>query len=198
MNASPGYPAIRPRQKRPTQRRIGENPFYILGLSTDASRVEIEREGNKLLGMLKLGLSAVKTYLTPIGRYPRTEELVREAMAELRDPERRLVHELWAQLVPDPPPNPTPNPTIDAAPNPTINAAPKPTAHAGKSTAESGAAAPPPASSETAHTPDRSSGHHGDRNAPHPSEHERDILAAFGWRPRKRQRRPLTRRTRRS
>ncbi|WP_428261707.1 hypothetical protein [Haliangium sp.] len=79
-------------------RRIARNPFYVLGLGVEASRAEIEREGQKLLGMLALGLSSAKTYVTPLGRFERTEVDVREAMAELRDPERRLGHELWARM----------------------------------------------------------------------------------------------------
>lgn len=80
------------------RRRILHNPFYVLGLSVQASRAEIEREGQKLLGMLALGLSAAGVYETPLGPAPRTPEAVREAMAELRDPERRLIHELWARV----------------------------------------------------------------------------------------------------
>jgi hypothetical protein len=80
------------------RRRILHNPFYVLGLSVQASRAEIEREGQKLLGMLALGMSAARTYDTPLGPAPRTPEAVREAMAELRDPERRLIHELWARV----------------------------------------------------------------------------------------------------
>lgn len=77
--------------------RITGNPFHVLGLSPDCSRAEIEREGQKLLGMLELGLSAARTYHTPLGKFERTTESVREAMAELRDPDRRLGHELWAR-----------------------------------------------------------------------------------------------------
>jgi hypothetical protein len=78
--------------------RIAENPFYILGLPPGCARAEVEREGQKLLGMLELKLSAAQTYQTPLGPQPRTIEQVRQAMAELRDPEKRLAHELWARL----------------------------------------------------------------------------------------------------
>ncbi len=84
--------------------RIRENPFYVLGLRPAAGRMEVEREGQKLLGMLELGLSSAATYPTPVGPGARTPEKVRQAMAELRDPERRLVHELWARLDPAPAP----------------------------------------------------------------------------------------------
>jgi hypothetical protein len=80
--------------------RLAGNPFYVLELRPDCSRAEIEREGQKLLGMLELELAAARTYRSPIGEHRRTPELVREAMAELRDPNRRLIHELWATLDP--------------------------------------------------------------------------------------------------
>ncbi len=76
---------------------FADNPFFILGVSTEGTRAEIEREGNKLLGMLELGLRSTATYETPLGPRPRTQEAVRAALAELRIPERRLLHELWAQ-----------------------------------------------------------------------------------------------------
>lgn len=80
------------------RQRLANNPFYVLGLRPDCSRAEVEREGQKLLGMLELGMPAASHYRSPVGRYPRSPEQVREAMAELRDPQRRLVHELWAAL----------------------------------------------------------------------------------------------------
>ena len=80
--------------------RIRDNPFYVLGLRPDATRVEIERQGAKLLGMLELKLKSAMTYPTPIGPATRTPDKVRKAMADLRDPERRLGHELWARLDP--------------------------------------------------------------------------------------------------
>lgn len=85
---------------RDPRRRIIENPFYVLGLTTQCSRAEAEREGQKLLDMLAVGLSTAKTYRSPLGVHDRTAETIREAMAELRDPERRLIHELWAQVQP--------------------------------------------------------------------------------------------------
>ena len=81
-----------------------QSPFYVLGLRPDQGRVEVEREGQKLLGMLELGLKSAATYATPLGPRPRTPELVRQAMADLRAPERRLLLELWAALPPPPPP----------------------------------------------------------------------------------------------
>ena len=61
---------------------IAENPFYVLGVAPDASRIEIEREAQKLLGMLELDFAEVRTYATPVGPRP------------------RLVAELWARHAP--------------------------------------------------------------------------------------------------
>ena len=76
---------------------LEDNPFFVLGLPPDTSRIEIEREAQKLLGMLELGFVDAKTYRTPVGPRARTAELVRAAVAALRDPYRRLVAELWAR-----------------------------------------------------------------------------------------------------
>lgn len=77
-----------------------DNPFFVLGVSPDASRIEIEREAQKLLGMLELDFADARTYATPLGPQPRTQEAVRAAVAALRDPYRRLVAELWARNAP--------------------------------------------------------------------------------------------------
>ncbi|HEY4002823.1 MAG TPA: hypothetical protein VGO93_28380 [Candidatus Xenobia bacterium] len=79
-------------------RPVLENPFYVLGLPPTATRAEIEREGQKLLGLLTVGLDSASHYQTPMGPRPRTSELVRWAMHELRDPHQRLVHTPWAVL----------------------------------------------------------------------------------------------------
>ncbi len=79
---------------------IQDNPFFVLGVSPDASRIEIEREAQKLLGMLELSIESAATYHTPLGPQPRTQEAVRAAVAQLRDPYRRLLAELWARNAP--------------------------------------------------------------------------------------------------
>jgi len=80
--------------------RLADNPFFVLGVTVEASRIEVEREAQKLLGMLELGFADVRTYATPLGPRERTAELVRAAVAALRDPYRRLVAELWARHAP--------------------------------------------------------------------------------------------------
>ena len=74
-----------------------ENPFLVLGLAPRASTAEVERKGQRLLAMLAAGLAEADSYNTPFGPRSRTAEQVRWAMAELRDPRRRLVHEWWAR-----------------------------------------------------------------------------------------------------
>ena len=88
-------------------RRIAENPFYVLELATECSAMDVEMQGQKLLAMLEVGMAAAKTYSTPMGSQDRDQERVRNAMTELRDPKRRIVHELWAQLPPETLPEPT-------------------------------------------------------------------------------------------
>ena len=78
--------------------RWRENPFFMLGLSPECSRADAERAGQKLLALLAIDSGPAKTVVTPLGEVLRTPDAVRAAMAELRDPERRLLHELWARL----------------------------------------------------------------------------------------------------
>lgn len=95
--------------------RCAENPFHVLALPPTATRADVERAGQKWLAMLEVGVGAAKLYATPVGPRVRTPELVREAMAELRDPERRIVHELWcASEVEESASDPEPEPDDDA------------------------------------------------------------------------------------
>ena len=90
--------------------KLAENPFFVLGVSPDASRIELEREAQKLLGMLELGFAEAQTYATPLGPRPRTAEAVRAAVATLRDPYQRLLAELWARHAPPVAAAPAPEP----------------------------------------------------------------------------------------
>ncbi|HEY4594106.1 MAG TPA: hypothetical protein VIJ61_16925 [Thermoanaerobaculia bacterium] len=78
-------------------RRHLANPFLVLELAPGAGRDELERQGAKLLAMLAAEVEAAAVYPTPLGPRERTSEMVRVALAELRDPARRLLHEWWAQ-----------------------------------------------------------------------------------------------------
>lgn len=71
------------------------NPFLVLELPPGAQRDEVERQGAKLLSMLAAGLGAARTYPTPWGPQRRSAERVRQALADLRDPDARLCHEWW-------------------------------------------------------------------------------------------------------
>lgn len=99
--------------------RIAANPFYILELSPRCSAVEVERQGQKLLAMLELGLVEAETYDTPFGVRSRSADAVRLAMAELRDPDRRLLHELWAAMDPSGPIEHVDGPASASQPDPT-------------------------------------------------------------------------------
>lgn len=98
--------------------RIADNPFYVLAIDIDTSRTDVERAGQKWLAMLDVGMAAAASYTSPLGRHERTADKVRQALAELREPERRLAHELWATLPAAPvapPPVPVTKPGWPAA-----------------------------------------------------------------------------------
>lgn len=88
---------------------LRDNPFWVLGLEPTATRLEIERAGQKLLGLLAIGSSAAARHRTPWGDAPRDESLVRGALAQLRDPVKRVRAELWYTP-------PAPGPGSDGAP----------------------------------------------------------------------------------
>lgn len=73
------------------------NPFLVLELAVTATRDDLERQGAKLLSMLAAGVGEAATYPTPLGPRARTPEAVRAALAELREPRKRAIHEWWAQ-----------------------------------------------------------------------------------------------------
>ena len=77
---------------------IGDNPFYVLDLPPDATDAEVERQGQKLLAMLEVGLEDAATYASPLGERARDADLVRRSLDALRDPARRVLHEAWAAL----------------------------------------------------------------------------------------------------
>lgn len=82
------------------RQRWSECAFFVLAVRPDATHAEIERSAQRLLAELAVGREKAKTYATPFGPRERTAELVRAAVADLRDPEKRLTHELWAQIEP--------------------------------------------------------------------------------------------------
>ena len=77
-----------------------DNPFLVLDIPASATRIEVERAGQKLLAQLAVRVASVMTYRTPGGVQTRDEDKVRAALSALRDPEQRVLHELWANLPP--------------------------------------------------------------------------------------------------
>jgi hypothetical protein len=74
------------------------NPFFVLEVSSQASRAEVERAGQKLLALLEVGSASVSRYDTPFGPATRDADTVRQAVAALRDPLERVIHELLADI----------------------------------------------------------------------------------------------------
>ena len=83
--------------------KLAENPFFVLEVPTSATRMEVERAGQKLLAQLAIGVTSVKRYKTPFGEAERDESKVRSALSALRDPEQRAIFELWAVEAPGAP-----------------------------------------------------------------------------------------------
>ena len=81
-----------------TRDELEKNPFQVLGITPTASRMEVERAGQKLLAQLAIGAASAQAYATPFGPQPRDESLVRQALASLRDPQQRIVAEFWAEV----------------------------------------------------------------------------------------------------
>jgi hypothetical protein len=76
------------------------NPFFVLEIATNATPTEVERAGQRLLALLAVDSATAGMYRTPLGPATRDAEGVRQALAALRDPEQRVLHELWANVVP--------------------------------------------------------------------------------------------------
>jgi hypothetical protein len=74
------------------------NPFFVLEVPTQASRAEIERAGQRLLALLALGSVNAENYQTPLGPGRRDADNVRQALATLREPNARMLNELWANI----------------------------------------------------------------------------------------------------
>jgi hypothetical protein len=76
------------------------NPFFVLEVATDASPTDVERAGQRLLALLTVGSESAGRCQTPLGPATRDADTVRHALAALRDPEQRALHELWAKVAP--------------------------------------------------------------------------------------------------
>ena len=76
------------------------NPFFVLELKTDATRADVERAGQRLLAKFGIDSAGIADYDTPLGKGVRDADMVRQALAALRDPAQRVACELWAGLAP--------------------------------------------------------------------------------------------------
>ncbi len=76
------------------------NPFFVLELKADASRLDVERAAQRLLGLLIIGAQGADEYPTPLGPGRRDADSVRQALGRLRDPLQRVTYELWADVPP--------------------------------------------------------------------------------------------------
>jgi hypothetical protein len=76
------------------------NPFFVLELKANASRVEVERSGQRLLGLLAIAAQGADEYQTPFGPARRDADAVRQALGCLRNPAQRVRYELWANVAP--------------------------------------------------------------------------------------------------
>jgi hypothetical protein len=74
------------------------NPFFVLEIPIDASSSEVERAGQRLLALMTVGSAGVERYMSPLGVGERDADKVRQALAALRDPNERVLHELWANI----------------------------------------------------------------------------------------------------
>jgi hypothetical protein len=85
------------------------NPLAVLGLPPEATLLQAERQAQKILGMLELGLPDAATYPTPLGPRPRDADAVRQALAALRGPGSRAMADVFAAASPPPlPADPAP------------------------------------------------------------------------------------------
>ena len=70
------------------------NAFAVLGLTVDATRMEVERAGQRLLAQLEVGAESARFFGEGAARTERTPEAVRAALTTLRDPDQRIEAEL--------------------------------------------------------------------------------------------------------
>lgn len=81
--------------------RWRRNPFFVLALPAQATRAEFERAGQKFLALLQIGAAGSGQYQALGGTMTRDADAVRQALAQLREPGERVVHELWASVAAD-------------------------------------------------------------------------------------------------
>ncbi len=72
------------------------HPFAVLVVTPEATRIEVERAGQRLLAQLEIGAASALHYRDGGEERTRTVDLVRAALTILRDPDQRLAAELVA------------------------------------------------------------------------------------------------------
>jgi hypothetical protein len=72
--------------------------FFVLSAAPGASRTELDDVAIRLLEALAAGQPGADRYPTPLGPRRRDPAIVTAAAEELRDRERRIVHEVWARM----------------------------------------------------------------------------------------------------
>ncbi|MEL6759516.1 MAG: hypothetical protein AAFP04_03860 [Myxococcota bacterium] len=70
------------------------NPFDVLELKPGASTQMVERRGRELLGKIELGFKGAERFRVGVIEHLRDEAIVRWALDQLRQPDRRLIAEL--------------------------------------------------------------------------------------------------------
>jgi hypothetical protein len=74
-------------------RRWTANPFHVLELPTTATWTEIERRTSELLAR-----EVTDEIDTPVGPRSRSAAEISAALEALRDPDARLLYEVWASV----------------------------------------------------------------------------------------------------
>lgn len=79
-------------------RRFTNDPFFVLEAARCATRRELDAVATRLLDALAGGEPGATRYPTPLGERSRDAGTVQAAAHELREPEGRIVQEVWARL----------------------------------------------------------------------------------------------------
>jgi hypothetical protein len=93
-----GSGGARPDDDPELAQRFTKDPFFVLEAAPTATRRELDAVAAALIHALERGEWDAARYPTPLGERIRDAGSVKAAAHELRDPERRIVQEVWARL----------------------------------------------------------------------------------------------------
>jgi hypothetical protein len=79
-------------------RRFTHNAFHVLDLPVDASAADVRRQAARLVDRLVNSDPGAGRYDTPVGPRVRDAAMVQRAATQLRDPDERVQHEIWAAV----------------------------------------------------------------------------------------------------